>query len=338
MVTDATEETAMKIVVTGATGVLGRRVLPLLADAGHGVTAVARGKADAVRAAGAIPTEVDLFDPAAVTRMVDGHDAVVDLATRIPSVSDMARRSAWRDNDRLRRDASAIMADAILATGATRHVRESYFGVFADGGDGPVTEDSPVDPAWPARTALDAEASTDRVTAGGGVGVALRFGQFYAADAGHTQAQVALARRGIAPFLGDPDGYLPALHVDDAASAVVAALDAPAGTWVVADDAPATRRVHAAVLGSAVGRELRVLPRLLTRVGPLKAQDRSIRLDASAFRAATGWAPTVSTVHAGWHRIVADLDGDTSDGGHTVGGAHVGSAGETGVEEVVDRA
>ncbi len=298
----------MRIVVTGATGVLGRRVVPRLTAAHHDVTAVVRGKPDALRAAGATPVEVELFDRDAVTRLVRDHDAVVDLATRIPSVSHMARRSAWRDNDRLRTEASAIMADAVLAAGAGRYVRESYFGVFADGGTDPVNEGSPLDPPWPAATALHAEAAAARVSDAGGVGVALRFGQFYAVDSGHTQVQVAMARRGIAPFLGDPDGYLPALHVDDAATAVVAALGAPAGVWVVADDVPATRRDHADALGAALGRNLRHLPRLVTRVGPLQAQDRSIRLDAAAFRAATGWTPRVASVHDGWPRIVAELD------------------------------
>ena len=63
----------MQILVTGATGVLGRRVVPLLVAAGHDVTAVARGHADALRAAGAAPIELDLFARGAVARAVGGH-------------------------------------------------------------------------------------------------------------------------------------------------------------------------------------------------------------------------------------------------------------------------
>lgn len=309
----------MQILVTGATGVLGRRVLPALGAAGHTVTAVARSSAGAIRAAGATPVEVDLFDRAAVGAVVDGHDVVVDLATRIPPASRMGRRSAWRDNDRLRAEASANLADAVLASGAGRYVRESYFGVFADGGDGWVTESSPVDPVWPARTALDAEAAARRVTDGGGVGVALRFGQFYAPDADHTRDQVALAGRfGVAPLFGDPDGWVPALHVDDAASAVVAALDAPAGTWVVADERPLRRREHAEALGRALGRDLRLPPRWTSRVGPLKVLDRSVRLDASAFAAATGWSPTIPDARAGWPLVVAAMHDEEVDGSRLV--------------------
>lgn len=299
----------MEIFVTGATGVIGRRVLPRLVAAGHGVTAIARSRADVVRDAGARPVAVDLFDADAVRAVVDGHEVVVDLATRIPPTNRMVRRSAWRDNDRLRSEASANLANAVLATGATRYVRESYFGVFADGGDHWVDESGAVDPVWPAETALAAEASARRVTEAGGIGIALRFAQYYAADAGHTRDQVEMARRrGIAPFFGDPDGFLPSLHLDDAAAAVVAALDAPAGTWVVADDRPLRRREHADALASAVGRRLRLLPRWTSRVGPLRMLDRSVRLDAAAFRAETGWSPTVPDARVGWPHVVAAMD------------------------------
>lgn len=320
----------MQIFVTGATGVLGRRVLPGLVAAGHAVTAVARSSADTVRAAGATPVEVDLFDPSAVTAAVDGHDVVIDLATSIPPTGEMGRRSAWDDNDRLRVEASAHMADAVLATGVERYVRESYFGVFADGGDAWVDEAWPLDPVWTARTALDAEASARRVTEHGGVGVALRFGQFYAPDAGHTRDQVTMARRfRVAPFFGHPDGHWSMLHVDDAATAVVAALEAPPGTWVVADDLPLRRREHARALGHALGRRLWLPPRWTTWFGPLKFLDRSIRLDASAFRAATGWSPSVPDVHVGWPQVIAAIDGAEPGSTGTSGPAAADHEGDT---------
>lgn len=89
---------------------------------------------------------------------------MLDLATRIPPTTRMGRLSAWRDNDRLRAEASHVIADALLATGCERYVRESFVGVFADGGDAWVVEQSPVDPTWPAATCLDAEAAARRVT------------------------------------------------------------------------------------------------------------------------------------------------------------------------------
>ena len=88
----------MNILVTGATGVVGRRLVPLLRDAGHAVTAVARSSAgrEQISKHGATAIELDLFDPAAVRRAVAGHDAVVNLATHIPPPSRIFLPWAWR--------------------------------------------------------------------------------------------------------------------------------------------------------------------------------------------------------------------------------------------------
>ena len=76
-----------RVFVTGGTGVLGRRLVPRLVEAGHQVTAVARSpeKADALRAAGAAPITVDMFDRAALRVVLEGHDSVAQLATHIPT-------------------------------------------------------------------------------------------------------------------------------------------------------------------------------------------------------------------------------------------------------------
>src|SRR5919197_900673 len=118
---------AMRIFVAGATGVVGQRAVPLLVEAGHEVTAVARTpeKAAWLRSVGATPVSVDLFDAAAVTEAMAGHDVVINLATSIPPASRAARRSAWAGNDRIRTVASANLAGAAIATGAGRYIQES---------------------------------------------------------------------------------------------------------------------------------------------------------------------------------------------------------------------
>jgi uncharacterized protein YbjT (DUF2867 family) len=127
----------MRIFIAGATGVIGRRAVDEAVAAGHEVTAVARSraKADRLRAAGATPIQVDLFHPDGVRAAVDGHDAVVNLATRIPPLGRMVFEASWADNDRLRREASRVLVDAALATGASRYVQESVWLLYADGGD-----------------------------------------------------------------------------------------------------------------------------------------------------------------------------------------------------------
>lgn len=294
----------MRVFVTGATGVLGRRVVPLLSSAGHDVTAVARGKADQVRASGAVPLEIDLFDADALTRVVAGHDAVLDLATRIPGTNRMMLPWAWRDNDHLRTDAAANAADAAIAADA-RYVRESIGLLYADAGDRWIREDAPLEPAAHTRTALDAEAAAARVTAAGGVGVALRFGMFYGPDASHTIDLLAAAEKGIAGVLGDADGFLSQLHLDDAAAAVVAALAAPPGVYNVAEDEPLRRRDVIALLEDIAGRDLWTPPGVVTRLGPARVVARSLRLSNSSFRDATGWRPRFPSAAVGLRAMLS---------------------------------
>ncbi|MDQ1374325.1 MAG: hypothetical protein QOJ09_1663, partial [Actinomycetota bacterium] len=116
----------MRIFVAGATGVLGRRAVARLVEAGHDVTGVARNedKAALVRSLGATPVTVDLFDPAAVKSAADGHEVVMNLATHIPNLSRAAMPRAWAENDRIRSEASRNLVDAALASGAGRFVQE----------------------------------------------------------------------------------------------------------------------------------------------------------------------------------------------------------------------
>ena len=118
---------SQKVFVTGATGVLGRRVVPALVGAGHAVTAVVRSeaKASAARAAGATPVHVDLFDRDAIRTAIAGHDCVAHLATHIPSGPSAVRKAAWRINDTLRRDAAAAIAGAVVDAGIGRLIQES---------------------------------------------------------------------------------------------------------------------------------------------------------------------------------------------------------------------
>ncbi len=104
----------MKTFVAGATGVLGKPGVRALVEAGHEVRGTARGaeKAETLRSLGAEPIEVDLFDAGSVRGAVAGCDAVINLATKIPPLTKMRWKGAWRENDRLRSQASRVMADA----------------------------------------------------------------------------------------------------------------------------------------------------------------------------------------------------------------------------------
>ena len=213
------EEPSMKIFLAGGTGVVGTRALPALVAAGHDVTAVARtdAKAELVRSLRGEPVTVDLFDADAVAAAVVGHEVVVNLATSIPPLTKAARGAAWATNERLRSEASNHLVDGALAAGAVRYVQESIAFPYVDNGDRWIDEDHPVEQVGPFSGARDAEAAAARF-AEHGVGVVLRFAQFYAPDSSHTMAFNATARRRINPFLGSPEGYTSFIHAEDAGS------------------------------------------------------------------------------------------------------------------------
>ena len=300
----------MRVFVAGATGVLGRRAVARLVAAGHDVTGVARSpeKDALVESLGARPVRVDLFDRDALRAAVAGHDAVVNVATKIPPVAQMARRSAWAENERIRREASANLVDAAIAAGASVFVQESLAFLYGEHGD------AWVDAASTQVAATDftdapavAEENIARFSASGGRGVVLRFGRFYAAESEQTVATVRAARRGFVLDVGVAESFTPVIDADDAAAAVVAALGAPAGVYDVVDDDPLTRAQQSAALAAGVGR--RRLWRAPKWAAP-KISDylaASQRVSNRAFREATSWRPSSPSLREGYRKVVQTL-------------------------------
>jgi nucleoside-diphosphate-sugar epimerase len=308
----------MNVFVTGATGVVGRRLVPMLRAAGHSVSAAARSPVARARLQlyGATPVDVSLFEPAAVLRAVDGHDVVVNLATHIPhSTNAMFLPWAWRENDRLRRDASRMLVDASIAAGVSRFVQESFAPIYPDQGDQWIDETVRVSPVRYNRTVSDAEAAAERFGRSGGAGVILRFGSFYGADAFQTADFVTWVRRGWALMPGSPAAYISSISHDDAAAAAAAALALPAGVYNVVDDRPATHREFFESLAEAVGaRAPRFLPAWMTplfgSLGEMAA--RSVRISNRKLRAASGWTPKYPSVREGWPAVLARMSPPSS--------------------------
>lgn len=127
----------MKVFVAGATGVIGRRLVPLLVESGASVTGVARSpvKAEGLRKQGAVAVELNLFNPADVEVAVAGHDIVINVATSIPSGSRIFMPGAFNENGRIRREASQNLASAAIATRARRFIQESFAPVYPDRAD-----------------------------------------------------------------------------------------------------------------------------------------------------------------------------------------------------------
>lgn len=298
----------MNIFLAGGTGVLGRRAVARLVDAGHAVTALSRApeRDELLRGLGATPVRVDLFDPAAVKEAVVGHEAVLNLATAIPPTARSATTSAWETNERIRREGSRNLVDAALAAGASRYVQESITFNYADGGDAWLDEDSPIEWGTMGSACQEAEAQARRFAEGGGAGVVLRFGSFYGPDGHHMDDLRRSLGLRVAPQL-TPDGYISSIATDDAATAVVAALDAPSGTYNVVDDEPLLRREWADAAADALGQKRPVFA--MKAVKPLVRRKadmllRSQRVSNRRFKDATGWAPAHPSVRVGFRALL----------------------------------
>jgi UDP-glucose 4-epimerase len=289
-----------EIVITGSTGVIGHRAVREVLAAGHrvtGVTRSARGR-ERLEGLGARAVEADVFDEASLRRAFDGADAVINLLTHVPSADRMADPSAWEENDRMRTEASAAIARAAQAARVQRLVQESIAFVYADGGDAWLDEDAPVAGGGVTTSALTAESNVRELFDGDAV--VLRFGQFIGPDSGSSLAMLEAARGGASIAVGPPGAYKPTIWLDDAATAIAAALRAPAGTYNVADTDPPTNAEIDAALAAAVG-----VQALRPRTPPEGPLARSQRVSNRRLREATGWAPRMRAGTESWGRIAA---------------------------------
>jgi nucleoside-diphosphate-sugar epimerase len=305
----------MKVFLTGATGAIGPPTVRGLREKGHEVRAVARTdeKAARLRAQGAEPVAVDLFDSDAVKAAVDGCEAVLHLATHVPPLRKMRSKNGWSEHNRIRTTANEILIDAALATGARTYVKESVTFCYPDRRDAWIDESTPPDDSiGMLRPTLEGERMVDRFTAEGGRGVVLRFGSFYGPTARMVDEALRLARWRLSIMAGVPDGYVSSIHTDDVAGATVAALDAPAGVYNVVEDEPATRRQYLDSFAGAFGLpKLRPTPTWLVKLtagSGAEAVIRSQRVSNRKLRDVTGWSPRFPSVREGWPAVARERE------------------------------
>ena len=309
----------MKVLVAGATGALGRQLVPRLVARGHEVYGMTRtqSKADAVRAMGATPLVADALDPEAVASAVaeSGPEVIVHQLTALSGSIDM--RHFDRDfalTNRLRSEGTDHLLAAGRAVGIKRFVAQSYAGwPFARTG-GPVkSEDAPLDsdPPEGLRRALAAIRHLEDAVTGASwtEGVVLRYGGFYgpgtslAPDGEHLEL---IRKRGF-PIVGGGQGVWSFVHIEDAAEATVAAVEhGSRGIYNVVDDEPAPVAEWLPAIAESVGaKRPRKVPRWLGRL--LAGQVATVMMTevrgASNEKAKRelGWRPG----HASWREGLA---------------------------------
>src|SRR5688572_20404320 len=277
----------MKVFVAGATGALGKELVPQLVARGHEVVGMTRStsKQDLVRHLGARPVVADALDPDAVAQAVASAEpeVIVHQLTALSGKMSMRdarhpdRSSAVIMTNRLRTEATDHLLAAGRAVGARRFVAQSIAAFrFAHAG-GPVqTEADPLDPDPPAalRTGLAAILHLEQAvtTIESGDGLALRYGGFYGPGTAISLAPDAVMaapiRKRRFPIVGDGGGVWSYVHIEDAAAATAVAVErGRPGIYNVVDDDPAPVREWLPVLASALGaKPPRRIPRWLGRL------------------------------------------------------------------------
>jgi nucleoside-diphosphate-sugar epimerase len=239
------------VFLAGATGVLGRRVLPLLRAEGHRVTALTRTDAGAaaVRAAGGTPVIGDVYDAGDLEYVL--RRAAPD--TVMHQLTDLGEGSS-EANARMRRTGTRNLVDAALAAGVRRIVAQSIAWAY-EGGTDPAGEDTPLDLTAPAprKTTIKAVAALESAVSELPEWVVLRYGLLYGPGTWYTPGGF-MAEGARSGMLAADDDVSSFVHADDAATAAVEAVTWPSGAVVnVVDDEPAPARVWVPVFCEAVG-------------------------------------------------------------------------------------
>jgi 2-alkyl-3-oxoalkanoate reductase len=274
----------MKVFIAGATGALGRQLVPQLVARGHEVVGMTRSasKQDGLRALRARPVVADALDPDAVAQAVASAEPEVIVHQLTALSGKMSLRDARHPErfsgaimtNRLRTDATDHLLAAGRAVGARRFVAQSFGSFRFAGTGGPVqTEAASLDPD-PRQPGLEAILYLEQAVTAieWGEGLALRYGGFYGPGTGISLAPDAVMagpiRKRRFPIVGDGGGVWSFVHIEDAAAATALAVErGQPGIYNVVDDDPAPVREWLPVLASALGaKPPRRIPRWLGRL------------------------------------------------------------------------
>lgn len=275
----------MNVAIVGATGVLGRALVPMLAE-NHRVRLLAR-RPDAARQQFGASVDVmgcDLLAPGIDDRLpalLDGVDVVIHAATAIPK--EFSAPGAWDANTRLRTEGTARLLAATLMVGATAYLQQSICFAYPDLGDRWIAEDTPLDPTRAVLIDMESQVRavpTDRLRWS-----ILRGGTFVGRDTFQDDL-IERLRAGAEKIPCDGSAYLPLIHAEDVATGFAAAVErAPAGSIFNLTDDPIRQGDYYEQLADRIG-----APRpAYDAEAPCPASQRASN---AAARTMLGWTPT----------------------------------------------
>ncbi len=309
----------MKIFIAGASGAIGSHLVPQLAARGHEVVGTTRSTAKfgALRALGAEPVILDVLDPDSVADAVAKAEpeVIVHQATALNGPVNLrnVKRMAAATN-RLRVEGTDHLLAAGRAVGARKVVAQSNYAVLEHTGGTVVDESARIDPSPPKDTkdGVDALRHLEEAVTGisWGDGIVLRYGGFYGPGTGIETAPDAvmagLIRRRRFPIVGGGGGVWSMVHITDAASATVAAIErGERGIYNAADDEPAPVREMLMELARVLGaKPPRRVPAWLVRVlagrGAVEIMTRASGISSEKIKRELGWTPRYPSWRTGF--------------------------------------
>lgn len=311
----------MRILVAGATGAIGRHLVPQLIAAGHSVIGTTRtaAKAEIIRRMGAEPAIMDGLDAPAVraTVLAAKPDVVIDQMTDLAAVTDLRHFDrAFATTNRLRTEGTDFLLAAAREAGVKRFIAQSFCGwTYGRAGEAIKTEADALDadPPQELRPTLEAIQYLERAVAGSTSleGIVLRYGSFYGPDTGMlSRAMIDQVRRRRVPLIGGGSGLWSFIHVEDAASATVAAIErgVPGNVYNIVDDEPAPVSAWLPALATLIGARPPIrVPAWLGRLFAgehLVSMMTEVRAGSNAkAKRELGWEPA----HPSWRQGFAEV-------------------------------
>jgi 2-alkyl-3-oxoalkanoate reductase len=312
----------MRVLVVGASGAIGCRLVPQLIVAGHEVIGsyASAASAERIRTLGATPIPLDALDPQAVRQAVFEAEpqAIIHQATALAHARfGRSLDRTFAPTNRLRTEGTDALLAAAREAGVQRFVAQSFANYrYIREGSMVKSEDDPLDPN-PAPTTKETNAAMTYLEAAvtDAHGIALRYGGFYGPEP--NEGIVKAVRKRQLPIVGDGGGFMSWIHLDDAAAATILALehDTP-GIYNIVDDEPAPVRECMPALAQALGaRPPRHIPLWLARVFLGEAavtMGESRGASNAKARLELGWVPRYSSWREGFIASYGHVKGPTA--------------------------
>ncbi|SMF73550.1 Nucleoside-diphosphate-sugar epimerase [Paenibacillus uliginis N3/975] len=284
----------MKIFVAGATGVIGRLLLPALVQAGHEVIGMTHNKdrIDMIQSLGAQAVIADALD----------RDSIISTVASVQPeviIHQLTSLNNWNvsDNARIREIGTRNLVDAGKAANVSRFIAQSISWAY-EPGEGYASEEIPLDlnAPYPRKTTVDGIISLERAVAEISNHVILRYGMLYGRDTWYDRKGV-IAEKVTTKQMQATEGITSFLHVEDAANAALLALDWPSGPINIVDDEPATGIEWLPVYAEALG-----APKPNHNEGSNRGERGASNAKA---RIEYGWKPLYPTWRTGFYQSLS---------------------------------